>query len=287
MRHLTTIMGRVLLAGALLAPAACVSPVALTSRAAAPTAPAPAPAGAPAPDFVLALTDETQAAPAALPAGVRSITTQNTGQELHAVIFKRLNEGVTLEQFTAAFKENPFFSLRLTTQLGGPDLAPGTSIAGYYQFQPGAHVLTDNATQPPRFAAFSVEASTMADAQPPTAAVTVAMKDDELVMPAAIKAGAQWWQFTNAGQKMHMLGIVKLAAGKTVDDIIAWNETGDGPEPFVWVAFWNLMSPGVTSWGELDVPAGAYWALDFQTESTAEGMAPPALGMTKAITVTE
>ncbi|HQY94133.1 hypothetical protein [Caldilinea sp.] len=282
MNQLAKIVRQALLAAALLTQAACVSPAALTP--ATPTSTSRADA---APEYVLDLTDAVQTAPPTLPAGVRSITAKNIGQEVHAVIFKRLNEDVTMEQFTAAFTENPFFSLRLTTQLGGPDTAPGTSTAGYYQFQPGAYVLTDNATQPPRFAAFTVEASTVADAQPPAAAVTVEMQDGELVMPAEIKPGAQWWQFTNASQKMHMLGIVKLAAGKTVDDIVAWDKSGNGTEPFEWIAFWNLMSPGVTSWGELDLPPGAYWGLDFATEPTEAGMTPPALGTLKAITVTE
>ena len=47
------------------------------------------------------------------------------------------------------------------------------------------------------------------------------------------------------------------------------------------------MSPGVTSWGELDLPVGACWVLISQTEMTPEGMTPPALAVTKELTVTE
>lgn len=286
MRKLPSRMVRVLLAGSVVTLAACASPGLLTPPAAAPAA-STAPAVAPASGYVIELTDETQAAPPPLPAGIRSITATNTGQNLHAVVFRRLNEGVTLEQFTAAFAENPFASMRLTTQLGGPDVEPGTSIAGYYDFRPGTHVLVDNAVEPKRFAAFSVEESAEVGAEPPAVAVSVEMKDDDLAVPAEIKSGAQWWQFTNAGQKTHMMAIVKLAADKTVDDVVAWSESGEGPEPFETMAFWNVMSPGVTSWGQLDLPAGTYWALDFFTEPTPEGMAPPALAATKEITVTE
>ena len=282
MKHLITTMGRLLLAGMLLAPAACVRPAALTPPTSAPSA-----ASASASELVVELTDERQVIPETLPAGIRRVTANNTGQAWHAVIFRRLNEGVTPEQFAAAFAENPFSSLALTTQLGGPDVAPGASTPGYFHFEPGAHALVDNATAPPRFVPFTVAASTEADAAPPAAAVAVEMKEHAFVMPAEIKAGAQWWQFTNTGQNVHQMGIVKLAAGKTLDDAIAWNETGEGPEPFEWVEFWNVMSPGVTSWGELTVPAGTYWVLDFLPDPTREGQSNMALGMAKEIVVTE
>ena len=243
--------------------------------------------GAASAELIVELADERLVVPETLPAGIRRVTANNTGQAWHAVIFRRLNEGVTPEQFAAAFAESPFDSLALTTQLGGPDLPPGASKSGYYQFQPGAHVLVDNATAPPRFAPFTVVASTEAEAAPPAAAVTVEMREHAFIMPTEIRAGAQWWQFTNTGENVHQAGIVKLAEGKTLDDAIAWNETGEGPEPFEWVEFWNVMSPGVTSWGELDLPAGAYWVLDFLPDPTREGQANMALGMATEIVVTE
>lgn len=250
-------------------------------------APAPTATPVPVPAVTVEASDTALTIPADVPAGVVAVTAKNTGQEWHAVIFRRLNEGVTPEQFAAAFAESPFGSLALTTQLGGPDVAPGASTSGYFHFQPGAHVLVDNATAPPRFVPFTVAASTEAAAAPPAAAVTVEMKEHAFIMPEEIKAGAQWWQFTNTGQNVHQMGIVKLAAGKTLDDVIAWNETGEGPEPLEWVEFWNVMSPGVTSWGELALPAGTYWVLDFLPDPTREGQSNMALGMAKEIVVTE
>ncbi len=276
MTQFASMVRGIALGGVLLALAACVSPAQLVLLTATPAAP----------ELLVELTDEIQLMPETVSAGARRITVKNTGEDWHAVIFRRLNDGVTMEQFTAAFQENPFESLALTTQLGGPDIAPGTNTTGYFQFQPGAHVLVDNATAPPRFVAFTVEASTEDDALP-AAEVMVEMKEHEFVMPTEIKTGIQWWQFTNTGQNTHQMGIVKLAADKTLDDAIAWNESGEGPEPFEWVAFWNVMSPGVTSWGELDLPTGTYWALDFLPDPTNDGLSNMAQGMAKEITVIE
>ncbi len=197
MRTNASILAAVVLAGLVSVIGAC-TPVAAPP--AATVVSTPAAASAEAPEYVVELTDADQVLPATLPAGTIRIAAKNTGKELHAVIFRRLNEGVTPEQFAAAFAEDPFDSLALTTQLGGPDVAPGASVAGYFQFQPGAHVLVDNATAPPRFVPFTVEASSEAAVQPPAASVTVEMKEQEFTMPAEIKTGAQWWQFTNTGQ---------------------------------------------------------------------------------------
>ena len=136
MQHMGKIMQRLVLAGMLLTPAACVRPAALVP-------PAAAPVVASVPEIVIELTDDSQVMPETLPAGITRITATNTGKEWHAVIFRRLNEGVTPEQFATAFAESPFASLALTTQLGGPDVAPGASATSYHQFQPGAHALVD------------------------------------------------------------------------------------------------------------------------------------------------
>ena len=81
MKHLITTMGRLLLAGMLLAPAACVRPAALTPPTSAPSA-----ATASASELVVELTDERQVIPETLPAGIRRVTANNTGQAWHAVI---------------------------------------------------------------------------------------------------------------------------------------------------------------------------------------------------------
>ena len=91
-----------------------------------------------------------------IPAGHQRITIQNNGEAWHATIIRRLKDDVTMDEFEAAFQENPFGSLPLTIQLGGPDLAPGTHSEALFQFEPGDYVVVDNWTEPPRMQPFSV-----------------------------------------------------------------------------------------------------------------------------------
>jgi hypothetical protein len=231
--------------------------------------------------------DTAIAAPESVPAGVRLVTVQNNGSDWHASIFRRLNDDVTMEQFTAAFQENPFGSLPLTTQLGGPDLAPGQSAQVVLNLLPGQYVVVDNWVEPPRFVPFTAVDQAVADDAPPQAAVAVEMREHEFIMTLKIQAGRQWWQFSNTGAAPHQVGIIKLLAGKTLDDVAAWLDSEEGPPPWKDVAFWNVMSPGQQSWGEMDLPAGAYLALDFLPDFNNDGAPNFSLGMVAELTVVE
>ncbi len=275
--------------------ASCTSPAlpavavpdATTQGSTKPAASAPDPSAPETTTLLITHSDAAISVPETIPAGRRLITIQNRGDEWHASIFRRLNDDVTMEQFTAAFAESPFGSLSLTTQLGGPDLPPGGSADTVFEFLPGHYALVDNWTEPPRFTAFTVVDSAEAGGSLLPVAVAVQMREHEFVMPETIKTGPQWWEFRNTGQALHQMGIVKLQEGKTLDDISSWLDAEEGPPPWEDVAFWNVMSPGQHSWGVLDLPPGAYLALDFLPDPTHDGAPNFALGMSREITVTE
>lgn len=298
-RHLPGWLAGLFIAGALAAlvvvTASCASPVLPAvpvsgTTPAASTETAASASGSPALETAtLAIThsDGAISVPEAIPAGRRLITIHNQGEEWHASIFRRLNDDVTMEQFTAAFTESPFGSLSLTTQLGGPDLSPGGSADIILELVPGQYALVDNWTEPPRFAAFAVTDGAAAEDSLPPIAVAVQMKEHEFVMPETISPGPQWWEFHNAGQAPHQMGIVRLQEGTTLDDVGAWLDSEEGPPPWDDVAFWNVMSPGQRSWGVLDLPPGAFLVLDFLPDPSQDGMPNFALGMAREITVTE
>lgn len=286
--------GRLMLGAVLIALlvvlSACASPPAQTVPTPAEPAASTAEAGVQevvATGLVVTHSDTAIALPEVVPAGIRLVTIQNNGDDWHASIFRRLNAGVTMEQFTAAFQENPFGSLPLTTQLGGPDLGPGQSAQVALDLSPGQYVVVDNWVEPPRFVSFTAVDQGVAGDTPPQAAVAVEMREHEFIMPETIKAGRQWWQFSNTGAAVHQVGVIRLVDGKTLDDITAWLESEEGPLPWEDVAFWNVMSPGQLSWGELDLPAGNFLVLDFLPDFNNDGAPNFSLGMVAELTVVE
>lgn len=70
----------------------------------------------------------------------------------------------------------------------------------------------------------------------PAADVAVDMADFAYVMPDEIPTGPQLWEYTNSGEQWHMMFVLTLAEGATVEDVMAF--LGDpmmappGPPPF-------------------------------------------------------
>jgi hypothetical protein len=56
-----------------------------------------------------------------------------------------------------------------------------------------------------------------------------------------------------------------------MDDVITWTKEQQGPEPFEYFAMWNILSSGVTSWGEIELEPGEYLAVDFLPDFANEG----------------
>lgn len=237
------------------------------------------------PHFTITLDNGAITLPADISAGVVQLTMENVDTVMHTGLLRRLAADHTLEEFSTAFEQDPRSTLPLTEFLGGPDVSPGSAISGYYTLEPGTHILVDNWSQPWHYAAFTVTQPAMA-AEPPTAAVSVTMREYAYDMPDSIPSGKHLWGFTNAGESLHHIGIIQLNEGATIDDVLAWSKDPQGPSPSTDLAWWNMLSPGVTSWGELDLPPGEYYAIDLVPDFVTMGMLNADHGMVKAITVT-
>ena len=146
-------------------------------------------------------------------------------------------------------------------------------------------MVVDNWVEPWRFATFEVAGEPL-QAEPPQADVTVQMKEYALEMPESLPGGRQLWQFTNQGQFLHNVGIIRLGEGKRMADVIAWTKEQQGPEPFEYFTMWNILSPGATSWGEIELQPGEYLAVDFMPDFANEGGWNMEQGMVSAFTVT-
>jgi hypothetical protein len=236
------------------------------------------------PQYTITLSAETISIPDDIPAGLVELSIDNVDTQWHSAIIRHLNEDVSLEKFSAAFQEEPRSTFPMTSFIGGPDVPGGKAMPGYYTLQSGTYVVVDNWVEPWRFASFQVEGET-APAQPPQAEVIVHMKEYAFDMPESLPGGRQLWQFTNQGQFLHNLGIIRLGEGKSMDDVIAWTKEQQGPEPFEYYTMWNLLSPGATSWGEIELQPGEYLAVDFMPDFANEGGWNMEQGMVWAFTV--
>jgi len=196
---------------------------------------------------------------------------KNTGKEDHHVQFVRLNDGVTTDQFTAAFPMGPGGIARLSQNVGGAGAiaADGTSAA-IIDLKEGQHFLLcylptrDGVEHIAKgmFLPLSVTAATGASVPMPAAFGTVTMSDFAFKLPmGTIPAGRSLLRVTNEGAQAHELNIVRLAPGKKPEDITQFRAQPMGPPPFVNAGGIQGLEKGGSGIAVLDLTPGEYAAV--------------------------
>ena len=200
----------------------------------------------------------------------------------------RLNEGVTLDRLNAALADpDPTLALSLVSMLGGSaEASDGHPLVS--ELKPGAYALLD-LPEDGAPAIYPFTAAEASGAAAPTPDVTVDLVDFSFAVPAEVKSGPQVWQINNKGQQWHEMGILKLAEGTTVDDVLAMLQSDEqsGPPPFEAVAFWGPISAGETGYVTWDLPPGEYTLICFLPDLTGDMNPHAAHGMVSTLTVTE
>lgn len=227
-----------------------------------------APAAAPIPQVTIKAHDYSYDGPARLSAGLNTIKLVNEGKEMHHAQLARLNDGVTMEQIEQAFQSDPNSALALIALVGGPGaIDPGHSTEVTLDLAAGQYLVMcfiPSADGVPHMAkgmlsTFVVEGTTAAAAEP-KADRTVTLKDFRFDLPLTVKAGAQTWKIVNDGPQPHEIIMLRLNAGKTMDDVMAWAQDQTTAPPFAMIGGMQGLTPGQAGWLTLDLKPGSYIA---------------------------
>jgi hypothetical protein len=251
---------------------------------------APAPAAV---EITLKGHDFSFEAPDQIAAGPVTMRFTNAGREPHHAQVVRLNDGVTMDQLQAALKKGETEAFPLMAFAGGPGaIFPNQSSSVTLDLPPGQYALIcffTSSDGSPHYAKgmlkpLTITAATGAKAASPKSDLSIAMKDFHFEMPAEVKAGKQVWQITNDGPQPHELQVLKLAPGKTVDDMAAFFEKGEGAPPFETFGGMQGLNQGMSGWLNLDLQAGDYVAICYIPDPKT-GQPHFALGMLMPFTV--
>ncbi len=233
-------------------------------------------------------------------AGPVRVQLKNLGTEPHHAQFMLLNPGVTMEQFVAASKKGPEGTFPLVTFRGGPGaVAPMSQTEVVLDLPTGQYVIScfvESADHVAHVAkGMTLPLTVMPSSAPapmPIPAATLTLVDFAFEMPTTLPAGRTYLQVVNKGPQIHEFNIVRLAPGKTLDDVKAFFDPAPGtpppagPPPALPIGGMNGLTPGQSGLAVLDLMPGQYAAVcNVPDQSVANGASHLHLGMIKGFAV--
>ncbi len=233
--------------------------------------------------------------PAILKEGLITFQMENHGQELHHATILKIGEGHSTQEFMELLKkpsEGPMPAW--LTEFGGPNgVVGGDTANAAVRLDPGQYVwicFIPSADGVPHFAKgmvkpFLVEASKSGTAQQPTADLKMSLHDFSFEFPAEISAGKHTIMVENKGPQHHEFEIVKLSKEATLQGMIDWAQTEQGPPPPVkWIGGLSGTAMRNTAFVNVRLEPGDYALLCFLPD-LADGKNHITHGMVQAFTV--
>jgi hypothetical protein len=266
--------------------------------AAATTAAAPTQATATAPPEVWFNAKEfTFEGPDTIQSGMTTLVLTDKGGTYHHLQLIRLLDGKTVADVRAAVKQmKPGSPMPPWMEAaGGVNVVdPGARTRATLMIEPGDYAivcLVDTPDHVPHFMkgmikALTVTPSDTPSAPPPAADLTVTMADYSFTLSQAPTAGHHVFRVTNKGPQDHEMGVIRLAPGKTVDDILKWGAgpTDGGPIPGTTLGGVPETKPGQTEYVPLDLTPGNYVLICFVPDKN-DGKPHVTHGMVSTFTV--
>ena len=269
-----------------------VAMVALLASCAGGREPSHSAASAPPAAVTVTATDYAFQAPDTIDAGITAFQLVNGGEQLHMGQLIRLDGGRTLDEFLVAYEEafrtsgpRPTWAVRL----GGPGAAePHGRSNATHELEPGSYawICLMNVPDgiPHVVKARMARAFTVRDRGPeaprqvaPEADVVIRLTDYTFALSGPLTAGRHVIRVENAGAEPHEVALVRLAPGRTLQDLEAWLQAPQGAPPVSPSGGVSSLVTGAVAWFEATLTAGEYVLLCFVTAPdgrphTAHGM---------------
>lgn len=226
------------------------------------------------PSVLVMASDYAFQMPDTLIAGVTSFRIMNHGREAHHLTLVRLPDGMTMADLQKVNPAGPPPAGLVFA--GGPNFAaPGGAVEAVVDLQPGHYAALCAIPSPDGtvhlakgmihefYVIPAPEAERQAVARVPDANVTVRLADYSFTPSTPLRSGRQVLRVENAGAQWHEMVLVKLEAGKTVEDMARWAEKPEGPPPGSPVDGVASLSPGESNAVTVELTPGEYGFLCF------------------------
>lgn len=224
--------------------------------------------------IVITAIDYTYSMPTTLTlhAGLVDLTLINNGTQPHQAQFARLNPGVIRDQIVEQLitKRDQAAAFSLLTFVGGPDtISAGDGQETILNLEPGEYVLLCLVTGSdglPHIDKGMIHFLTVATSQSqealPKADGEIVIHNHDYVLPESLlQARPLTLQVQNQGTEPHELNIVRLNAGKNLQDILSFFRAPSGRPPFEEFGGMATLAAESSGWLKLDLEPGNYAVL--------------------------
>jgi hypothetical protein len=233
-------------------------------------------------------------APEVIPSGLTTVRLVNQGAEMHHAQLVRLDEGHTVAELMDLAAKGEGEGLPAWAHfVGGPNVpAPGGSSEATLRLDAGAYALVcfvPSGDGVPHLMKGMVKGLTVVPATVPAAPLAAAevrmvLRDYAFDITPEITAGRRTIQVENAAAQPHEVVVMRLAAGKTPQDLLGWMQKQEGPPPAMPVGGTTLLSTGAVNQITADFEPGEYVLLCFVPDAR-DGQPHVAHGMVRSLTV--
>lgn len=189
----------------------------------------------------LVATDQGFEHPESIPAGPAHLVIENRGSTMHEAMFIRLPDGMSGEDYLEAVRGGAAFPEGALDYAGPGLISPSRRVEMWLYLDPGTYLLgcwfRGHLKAIPAHTMEVVPASEPRRVRPPKADVVIRMSDYRFEVEGTLRSGLQVLRIETPGPSMHEMDIFRLAEGKTLRDLRAWQKSGkEGPPPAVAVA---------------------------------------------------
>ncbi len=212
-------------------------------------------------DYAFEATDTVAAGPV-------TIRLHNAGQDFHEVDLVRLADGHTLADVAHAMEAHQHAPWAV--ELGGVSaVSPGADAAATIDVPAGSYVLicgVPDAHGTPHAMKGMMRALVVTGASSgtmPQSDLAVDMREYGFAFSHPLTAGAHMVLVRNVGAERHMLILMRLAPGKSGDDVVRWDHDRQGPPPARPIGGVAEMDAGGAVVMPLDLSAGRYAMICF------------------------
>jgi hypothetical protein len=232
-------------------------------------------------------------APDQIPAGLVTFRLENRGQALHHLQLLRLDGGKTLQDLLAALQAGgppPAWM----HEVGGPNAPdPGSDANATVLLQPGTYAMVcfvDIPDHVPHVMKGMAKQFTVTPALQPAAMtapagdVTLTLNDYSFTPSRQLTAGTHTLRVENAASQPHEVELIRLAPGKTVNDLMAWMQSMQGPPPASAIGGIAAMQHGEVQSFTAEFTPGSYVLICFVPDAR-DGKPHFMHGMVQTITV--